>query len=116
MGLFVATDLPDLAKSSVFQQKRALLEQSLNGTNLYVWFRDEDGSNEANPTDVHPEPEVQQLFDLNATGWVGYQELFLDMQLAACASIGFVKAESSTFSNFIRILRRDNRTKTCDLL
>jgi hypothetical protein len=38
---------------------------------------------------------------------VGAPSIFLDQQIAACASIGFVGTEGSTFSRFIATLRRD---------
>ena len=57
---------------------------------------------------------VKALFDRKKPGWVGYPGIFFDQQLAACATIAFVKNEGSTFSNFINELRKDNLTETCN--
>ena len=57
---------------------------------------------------------VKALFDRKKPGWVGYPGIFFDQQLAACATIAFVKNEGSTFSNFINELRKDNLSETCN--
>ena len=63
---------------------------------------------------ISDDPYVKALFDRKKPGWVGYPGIFFDQQLAACATIAFVKNEGSTFSNFINALRKDNLSETCN--
>ena len=63
---------------------------------------------------ISNDPYVKSLFDRKKPGWVGYPGIFFDQQLAACATIAFVKNEGSTFSNFINELRKDNLSETCN--
>ena len=63
---------------------------------------------------ISNDPYVKALFDRKKPGWVGYPGIFFDQQLAACATIAFVKNEGSTFSNFINELRKDNLSETCN--
>jgi len=112
IGLFVATDIPNLRTNNSFQKKTSALTKSLKddyGIDLKLLFSDDNGNNGGSP-----EPHVEALFDRNHAGWVGYPEVFLDQQLAACATIGFAGTDGSSFSNLIKELRKDNLTETCD--
>ena len=109
IGLFVATDIPNLRKDSAFQKKTSAMIRSLKGSygiDLKLLFSSDKG--------ISNDPYVKALFDRKKPGWVGYPGIFFDQQLAACATIAFVKNEGSTFSNFINELRKDNLSETCN--
>lgn len=117
IGLFVATDIPNLRTNNVFQKKTSTLTKSLkdrHGIDLKLLFSDDNNGNDGGSPAQKEEPHVEALFDPNHTGWVGYPGVFLDQQLAACATIGFMGTEGSSFSNFIKELRKDDLTTTCD--
>mmetsp|Transcript_5390 Transcript_5390/g.12796 ORF Transcript_5390/g.12796 Transcript_5390/m.12796 type:complete len:150 (+) Transcript_5390:1164-1613(+) len=114
IGLFVATDIPNLHQDEFFQQRISFQKKALkdnHGIDVEVLLGDKN-RNSGKPA---TEAQVNALFDRNRPGWVGYPGIFLDQQLAACATIGFVGTEESSFSNFIRELRKDNLTETCGL-
>jgi hypothetical protein len=72
-----------------------------------------NNNNAVDNADGDGEKEVKTLFDRNHPRWVGYPGIFLDQQLAACADIGFVGTNESSFSDFITELREDNLEETC---
>jgi hypothetical protein len=92
VGLYVATDIPDVLRNhTTFQESmwylRKFLQQTRNITVKLLrmprfWRND------------------------TLTEYVGYPEIFIDQQLAACASIDFVGTPWSTFSMMIDDLRR----------
>jgi len=109
IGLFVATDIPNLRKDIAFQKKTSAMTRSLKdsyGINLKLLFSDDQ--------EISNEPYVKALFDHDQPGWVGYPGIFLDQQLAACSPIAFVGTEGSSFSDFINELREDNLWETCN--
>ena len=88
---------------------RSAMIRSLKGSygiDLKLLFSSDKG--------ISNDPYVKALFDRKKPGWVGYPGIFFDQQLAACATIAFVKNEGSTFSNFINELRKDNLSETCN--
>mmetsp|Transcript_23064 Transcript_23064/g.51346 ORF Transcript_23064/g.51346 Transcript_23064/m.51346 type:complete len:148 (-) Transcript_23064:78-521(-) len=143
IGLFVATDIPNLHRDKVFRNITSTLKRTLkenHGIDLRFLFRDlypERSSNRwrkktislvrndsdadaaspgaaRDPSRKGPLSEAKALFDRkNNPHWVGYPGIFLDQQLAACATIGFVGTDRSTFSKLIEELRKDDLGETC---
>jgi GDP-fucose protein O-fucosyltransferase len=94
VGLFMATDIPNIKQHEHFVLQYSQLAQTMQDTwnaTINVLLGDDS-----------PKEMVQ---DLKAK--VGYPGIFLDQHLAACATIGFTGTPGSTFSGFIRELRRD---------
>mmetsp|Transcript_16069 Transcript_16069/g.32976 ORF Transcript_16069/g.32976 Transcript_16069/m.32976 type:complete len:181 (+) Transcript_16069:2-544(+) len=130
VGLFVATDIQNIHQKSAFLEKTAALRKGLkdaHGIELKLLFSDNQNKKNANAKNAKKkykksekssasplEPEVEVLFDRNPRNWVGYPRIFLDQQLAACASIAFAGTKGSSFSNFINTLRKDNLAEICD--
>ena len=113
VGLFVATDITNLHQDLLFQKRISLQMKTLKANydiDFKILFSDE----RQNRGGLTKEAPVNALFDHNRPGWVGYPEIFLDQQLAACANIGFVGTRESSFSSFIQELRMDNLMETCD--
>ena len=106
IGLFVATDLADLDTRPLFTRRVSSLNSTLwmehNITLQLLWSKD---------IQRHLQDMISKQGDDDSTFFpyetVGAPSIFLDQQIAACASIGFVGTEGSTFSRFIATLRRD---------
>jgi len=113
VGLFVATDISGIRKNHVFQKKTTGLAKTLrdtHGIDLKLLFREScHGWFFLDCRSL--ESEVSELFDRSSP--VGFPGIFLDQQLAACATIDFVGTNKSTFSKLIRELRSDNLRETC---
>jgi hypothetical protein len=94
IGLYVATDLHDFRNHPVFRAESVQILESLydrHGVNITIFSQQDVG----NATQI-----------LNG---ILYADVFLDMQLAICASIGFVGTSGSTFSDMIHQHRQSEQ-------
>ncbi len=86
VGLYVATDVNDLSNHTVMAREIPKLVNNIQNSNNtlveLLWGRD-----------------LTQ--DLQALEGMRYANVFLDIQMATCATIGFVGTEGSTFSLLI---------------
>jgi hypothetical protein len=87
VGLYVATDLDDFRQHPVFRVYSSQLVESIygwHGVNVTILSRQEIFGN------------ASQILD-----GILYADSFLDIQMAVCATIGFVGTVGSSFSNLI---------------
>ena len=89
IGLYVATDLVDFRQHKVFAAEVADLTNAVYESHQVKMLL-LSGENVGNATEV-----------TKVLGGILYADIFLDMQLSACAPIGFKASSSSTFSGMI---------------
>lgn len=89
VGLYVATDVRDLFNHTVMAQEVvAMVERIQNATNPSVIV------------DFLSGEELSNKFQIRSD--LRYSNIFLDLQMAVCATVGFVGTEGSTFSYSIQ--------------
>jgi hypothetical protein len=94
IGMYVATDLDDFRNHPVFRAESVQILESLydrHGVNITIFSQQDVG----NATQI--------------LSGILYADVFLDMQLAVCASIGFVGTSGSTFSDMIHQHRQSEQ-------
>jgi hypothetical protein len=93
VGLYVATDVNDLFDHPrMIHEVEELLDSIRNSGNVTVEFLSGKGISN----------ETESLGDLRYAG------VFMDIQMAACATIGYIGTEGSTFSQLIQDHRHAN--------